>query len=804
MRIELKNREIVINGKPELIMAGEIHYFRLKKSTWQDRLTKLKEAGFNTVATYVPWLMHEEEEGEIDLTGRKKEELDLVSFIDLAKENGLYFIIRPGPFIMAEMKNEGLPYWLYQKYPEIVPVCWDNRVAPTKTVDYLHPNFLFEVKRWYKEVMEVIKPRLINNGGNIIALQLDNEIGMLSWVSNCPDLTDNLLTDFTSWLKQRYSETELLKRYFFLNSSFSTIINQFRSPKEEYSLEYLHDLGYYMRERFAKYVMILRSYAEEFGVKEILFLVNIHGTGGGRGLTFPIGISQLFKAYTQDNGYLAGSDIYFGDLDMRTFQDFYLINTLMEAVNLPNQPLSSLEFNCGDGNFGNNFSERYDPSAVDFKTRISIAQGMRLINFYLFAGGYNGRLQNRVNDGNNRIAFTGERHGFAAPINPEGKYNYTFPRMQRVVKQVMALKEKLVKMEEERDNLIYAFIPDYFMTEYYYPNNKRSIDLVRNLEMHRAGNVWEVPVRAFLLNGYRFSALDIQNKKLNLNKNQILFLPSARYMAKSIQEKLVEYLQNGGKIFLYGEIPLYDMEGKSCTIFKEALNIKKVNFYREEQDFYLSIEPVGWAKGKAEIRTSSAQGYQVAQAEPFLRIYGTEDICGFHKNVGKGEIIALTTSYENDLDFFQTILTKLGIERTLWHDYPEHGIFLTSTVNQEQERFLHLINLDGLDKEFYLYDKGIKLFNGKKFLLQSKDGVMLPLNLSLNGIKIVYSTAEIKEIEQERIVFRLTQKEDLILIATKRKIAENEDYTIQEVKEGFLITSKKHAKVDDELTIYFV
>jgi predicted O-linked N-acetylglucosamine transferase (SPINDLY family) len=75
----------------------------------------------------------------IDLAGWTRPELDLAAFIDLCRDNGLYFIARPGPFVMAEMKNEGLPHWLYTKYPEIIPVGWDGQPATTRTVDVLAP-----------------------------------------------------------------------------------------------------------------------------------------------------------------------------------------------------------------------------------------------------------------------------------------------------------------------------------------------------------------------------------------------------------------------------------------------------------------------------------------------------------------------------------------------------------------------------------------------------------------------------------------------------------------------------------------
>ena len=115
--IEIRDRQILIDGRPELIFSAEIHYFRLHRSDWADRLRLVREAGCNAVASYIPWLCHETERGRVDLTGRTRPELDLAGFIDLCGEMGLMFLARPGPFVMAELKNEGLPYWLLQRTP---------------------------------------------------------------------------------------------------------------------------------------------------------------------------------------------------------------------------------------------------------------------------------------------------------------------------------------------------------------------------------------------------------------------------------------------------------------------------------------------------------------------------------------------------------------------------------------------------------------------------------------------------------------------------------------------------------------
>lgn len=802
--IEIKNKQIMIDGKPVLIMAGELHYYRLQVSEWQDRIDKLKATGCNAVATYIPWICHETVEGEFDLVGQTRPELNLVKFIEMCEANDLYFFARPGPFIMAEMKNEGIPHWVYEKYPEILPVGWDKKPGTTMTIDYMTPNFLKASRDWYREVMAIIAPRLHTKGGKIIGVQLDNEVGMLAWVSNTPDLTEVMISEFVPWLKEKYSAIELKKRYPFNLDDEIARLKDIRSPKEAYVAELHFDLGYFMRKRFARYIHELRTYAEEFGVTDVLFVVNIHGTGGGRGFTYPIGISQLYESYTQASGYLSGSDIYFGDLDMVSFQDLYIINGFMDAVHNEEQPLTSVEFNCGDANFGENYGARLDVSAADHKARMCIAQGNRLINYYLMAGGRNYRMDVNLKDGNNRIAMTGERHGFAAPISPEGKLNYTYPRMARGIKTIMAVADHASMMNEEHDAVSFAFIPDYYMTEYCYQESVKQKEIYENISSNRASGAWEIMGRAMLLANYRFTAVDIQNKSLDVNKTPVLALPSARYMHQTIQQKLVDYVTAGGGIMLYGEVPLFDMEGNPCTIFADALGIIYQQDLRDRGHAYAtSLVAQNWAAPRPEVRTHNVcQMFELTKGEIIFTVYNEEGACGFDIPLGKGRVIAFAMGYKCDIELFKTALERLGAKAKLTHDEVEHGIFMTSTINEAKERFIHILNLDGFDKHFNIYDHGVTLFDGRKFTLNSKESIMIPINLNIHNTRVVYSTAEITGYDENRINFRLTQATDVIKLRTDKTVLPSADYTVELIGDDTIITSLKHGKVDDELIVY--
>lgn len=153
------SESFLLDGKPVQILSGAIHYFRTVPEYWQDRLLKLKQCGFNTVETYTCWNLHERKEGIFDFSGI----LDLGRFIDIAADLGLMCIVRPGPYICAEWDFGGLPSWLL-RYRDMHIRCKDSL-------------FLEKEERYLEKIFEIIRPRLITNGGNIIMVQVENEYG---------------------------------------------------------------------------------------------------------------------------------------------------------------------------------------------------------------------------------------------------------------------------------------------------------------------------------------------------------------------------------------------------------------------------------------------------------------------------------------------------------------------------------------------------------------------------------------------------------------------------------------------------
>ena len=799
--VAVRDRQILVDGAPTLIFSAEIHYFRLQRTDWAHRLRLARDAGCNAVSSYIPWLCHETVRGEIDLTGRHRPELDLPGFIDLCGEMGLLFLARPGPFVMAELKNEGLPYWLTERHPGIRPVTWRRQRPARYTVDYLAPAFLREVRRWYRAVMSVLAPRLRQHGGNVIGLQLDNEIGMLAWVTNSPELGRRSLREFVAWLGETYTPDELRRRYPFDPADPARAKRAIRSPDEAFALPLTRDLGRFMRGQFARYVATLRSYAEEFGVRGIPFIVNLHGCGGGRALTIPIGISQLYETYAGLPGYLSGSDLYLNNITMDNFQDLYLVNALMEAMHDGDQPVTSMEFQCGDGNYGQTFGNRIDPASTELALRICLAQGARWINYYVFSGGYNYRLEPPPDDGNGRIAHTGERHGFAAPVSPEGTLNYSYPRLARATLAMRAVGGKLATMREERDRVRLGFIPDYYMTEYHPPFSEAVLGFVANLEANRGRGAWELMCRAMLLAGYRFGALDIQNRPLSVADTPVLVLPSARYMAAAIQEKLAAWLRGGGKLLLFGDLPRFDMDGGPCSPLADVLGVRPAGSVFTGEERFLSVAAASWAAPRPETRVDYAHLFEGSAALPIFTVADSGAMCSFEVAVGAGRAIVVATSYNCDIALYRTALERLGVTAGLRHDCPDHGIFMTSTANADGERFVHLLNLDWFAKDLTVFADGAPLFDDLPLRLPSRAALMLPFGVRTDLATIVRSTAEIAEIGADHLAFRLTQPRDQIVLATGRTVLPGMDYELDVRGELVRVTSLRDARTADRLVL---
>ena len=151
--------QFLLNGKPFQVIAGEMHYARIPRAYWRNRLRMAKAMGLNTITTYVFWNAHEPRPGVYDFSGN----LDIAEFIREAQQEGLYVNLRPGPYSCAEWEFGGFPSWLLKD--------------PNLIVRSRDPQFLAAARAWLLRLGREVAPLQIGNDGPIILVQVENEYG---------------------------------------------------------------------------------------------------------------------------------------------------------------------------------------------------------------------------------------------------------------------------------------------------------------------------------------------------------------------------------------------------------------------------------------------------------------------------------------------------------------------------------------------------------------------------------------------------------------------------------------------------
>ena len=155
----LGDSTFLLDGKPFQMISGEMHYSRIPREAWRQRMKMAKAMGLNTIGTYVFWNIQEPEKGKFDFSGNN----DVAAFVRIAEEEGLWVVLRPSPYVCAEWEFGGYPYWLQNE---------KGLVVRSKERRYLE-----EYKLYLTALGMQLAPLQVNHGGNILMIQVENEYG---------------------------------------------------------------------------------------------------------------------------------------------------------------------------------------------------------------------------------------------------------------------------------------------------------------------------------------------------------------------------------------------------------------------------------------------------------------------------------------------------------------------------------------------------------------------------------------------------------------------------------------------------
>ena len=373
------------------LLSGEFHYWRVLKENWPAIIAKIKEMGVKVVASYVPWNYHELAPGDFDFTGRTSPQRDLAGFLDLLRDEGLYVIIRPGPYIYSE---------------------WIHGGPPERAVkhDRMSPEFLVMAREYILAVSAVLAPRQITRDGTIILCQSDNEpyppIESFGDEIGCfkqPGM-------FKDWLREKYSnDLPALNRrwrtefadfddacFYFHEVCVNTDLPMAQRlfPQRETHLRYADGfefIGWYA----AEVVRTIGGYLREGGIEVPIFANSW---------------SPLYADFTQfcKVAVLAGTDIYPSPFMEGSYsgKDDWLYNVdilKMSEADVTNGNVWSAEFQSGLYAIAQGYLE---PRHFKLVALALMARGLKGWNWYM--------LVNRDN-------------WYNCPINEWGRENEYFP-----------------------------------------------------------------------------------------------------------------------------------------------------------------------------------------------------------------------------------------------------------------------------------------------------------------------------------------------------------------------------------------
>lgn len=695
MSFKAEKNYFVKDGKPHFLISGEIHYFRLNSRVWRKHLYLLKQAGANTASTYVPWDWHEFEEGKFDFTGKTDPARNLIKFIKLCKKMGLDLIIKPGPYILAEYENQGLPEWLVKKIGKDAHVLDENgNIISPDLMSYLSDEFLHYTFLWYDKIMPIIAEFQHENNGPIIMFQVCNEVGVFQWLSGKIDYNPSIKKLYKKFIEDKYKSIDHFNKiYGTVYSSF----NEIEPPigiietKQQYCAYY--DFHLFFRHFYALYLDTLITRIKSYNV-QVQFTHNIPGWIYGQASELPMLISTYEEIMRSRNDIVFGLDHIPEFVSFRNAHSDLACNKILAALQV-NGPVWAAEFQSGTRE---HHVKSYENDLETFYYA-SLAHGMKGFNYYMFSSGVNPKAK----------GYYGKSFYYQTALDAHAKKAALYDSIKKVNSFIQKEKEELLLCETKADICVGLYKP-YFYTELTTSQmlKEKRLDVTKLSLTYDPRFVREEIFFNGLLRGlqtlnfnYDIKDLEITSIEDFLNYKQ-LWVITTEFMDANTQQLLANYVKAGGNLILYPSIPTLDLYLNRCTIFQDemriqfskaespnkinALGIEEVFTYYNEKIIFLGEEKSTIAKTKSG------------------------EACGIHKKLGNGflTILGFAFGYTTDehLKLLEKIISLNKIRRQVKITDADVQFILRTG---KKHSYLFLLNYHNQKKKFKLNGKPIVL-----------------------------------------------------------------------------------------------
>lgn len=627
MSFRISQGNFYLEDKKVFLNSGEIHYFRIQRDLWDIHLTSAREAGLIAVSTYIPWAWHEADEGVFDLTGTSCPERDLKGWLQRCQTHGLYCIVKPGPFILAETRGAGLPDWFLAEHGDEVRMR-NSRGEKVQSdgANLFHPVFLEKVSLWYDQIMPFISGYEIATGGPVILMQVCNEIGVFSWLAHQADYGGTVTERFITYLSRKFHNIGEINTLWGTDYQDFTDVDLPPDGKLPYRSKGDRSRDYewhcFWRTYYGEYLRMLTGMARERGVKVPVYH-NLPGWIYGHGYEFPVNITMYEDLLGNKSEILFGVDHIPEFVSHRNMHDDRIINDITSTMQ-ENRPLFAAEFQSGS----REYHVVTNPRELELFYKASIANGLKGWNYYMFSQGRNPH----------RRGYSGQTFYWFTPLTPEGERTSAFQLVERM-SRIVNFSENLIVNAKRKAEICILFYPPYYATELERPEEGAS-GLRFNYTAIRRPAYFDGLLRVLQVLNIDYDMVDLsQTSSGLLSRYKQVWAFSTDEMNAREQQILVDYAKGGGHLVVFPYLPDREMTQKPCTILRKALNIMPSG--QEVID-----SPLIDILGLNDIKCANPQIIypegSLSGAAIIARTIGGS-ACGFEKMLAKGSIFHLGT-----------------------------------------------------------------------------------------------------------------------------------------------------------------
>ncbi|HET7768331.1 MAG TPA: beta-galactosidase [Chloroflexota bacterium] len=524
-RLTAREGRYYLDGRPTILRSAELQYFRVPAEQWTESIDKLRAAGCNAIASYIPWSWHEPEQGQYDFTGETDPQRNVVRFLELVRDAGLVFLARPGPFIYAEYQGFGYPEWLKDAIPDAL--CQRPNGKPAAASHYQlyslnHPSYIDEVRRWYGVVAELLRPFLNNP---VVAWQLDNETGMIYAIRvGDVDFNADTVARYRDFLRAKYRKPRLLSR------RWGRRLRRFESVQPAGATAKhveLQDWQEFFERYVARYLLTLREIVRDLGIDLPTFINEPAEYLSPQHPRLKRETADFYgyDTYTKLTGGEHTADFpWAGSQHALRFQQF-----AGEA-----QPLTCWELGTGWWDW----RAKVSPAATLQTFMGGLAHGLRGYNLY------------SAQDGSDPGGFAFKIGGL---LDETGATTERYDLVARLQSFVARHEEELTASEEVRDPIAYLEYQPYARLT---PESAFPLPLPGLIEPLRYFAAFAMSGFHALLQttGYNVPFVDLETADpTQLATYRAVVFPSCGWLEDALYRKLERYARGGGNLITFPE-----------------------------------------------------------------------------------------------------------------------------------------------------------------------------------------------------------------------------------------------------------